>query len=77
MFFSSAYLTVRALLGLLVRCPRGPDIKDIELMILRHELDVLRRQVARPAIRPADRAFFAAAACHLPAFVAISAARHP
>jgi putative transposase len=26
----------------------------------------LRRQVARPAIRPADRAFFAAAACHLP-----------
>jgi putative transposase len=66
MFFSFAYLTVRALLGLLVRSPRGLDIKDIELMILRHELDGLRRQVARPAIRPADRAFFAAAACHLP-----------
>ncbi|HEY8778705.1 MAG TPA: helix-turn-helix domain-containing protein [Solirubrobacterales bacterium] len=65
MFFSFAYLTVRALLGLLVRS-RGPDIKDIELMILRHELDVLRRQVARPALRPVDRAFFAAAACHLP-----------
>lgn len=55
MFFSFAYLTVRALLGLLVRSRRGPDIKDIELMILRHELDVLRRQVPRPAIRPADR----------------------
>jgi putative transposase len=66
MFFSFAYLTVRALLGLFARSRRGPDIKDIELMILRHELDVLRRQVARPAIRPAERAFFAAAACHLP-----------
>src|SRR5713101_281482 len=65
MFFSFAYLTVRALLGLLVCSRRGPDIKDIELMILR-QLDVVRRQVSRPAIRPADRAFFAAAACHLP-----------
>ena len=30
--------TVRALLGLLVRNGRGPDVKDVELMILRHEL---------------------------------------
>ena len=66
MFFSFAYLTVRALLGLLARSRRGPDIKDIQLMILRHELDVLRRQVARPAIRPTERAFLAAAACHVP-----------
>ncbi|MGH3005817.1 MAG: helix-turn-helix domain-containing protein [Gaiellaceae bacterium] len=41
-------------------------MKDIELMILRHELDILRRQVGRPALKPADRAFLAAAACHLP-----------
>lgn len=34
MFFSFAYLVVRALLGLLVRSRRGPDVKDIELMIL-------------------------------------------
>src|SRR6266545_4798614 len=65
MFFSFVYLTVRALLGLLVGSRHGPDIKDSELMILRHELDVLRRQVARPALRRVDRAF-----------VAISAARH-
>ncbi len=66
MFFSFVYLTVRALLGLLVGSRHGPDIKDSELMILRHELDVLRRQVARPALRRVDRAFFAAAVCHLP-----------
>lgn len=48
--------------ALLVRCRRGPDLKDLELMVLRHELDVLRRQVGRPALRPADRALLAAAA---------------
>jgi putative transposase len=66
MFFSFAYLVFRALLGLIVGSRRGPDIKDIELMVVRHELDVLRRQVGRPALLPADRAFLAAAACHLP-----------
>jgi hypothetical protein len=66
MFFSFFYLSVRALLGLLVRSGRGPDVKDIELMVLRHELEVLRRQVGRPRLEPADRALLAAAACHLP-----------
>jgi putative transposase len=66
MFFSFAYLALRALLGLPVRSRRGPDIKDIELMVLRHELDVLRRQVERPTLRIVDRALLAAAACHLP-----------
>jgi len=66
MVFSFIYLAFRALLGLLVRSRRGPGVKDIELMVLRHELVVLRRQVQRPALRPSDRAFLAAAACHLP-----------
>jgi putative transposase len=60
------YLVFRALLGALVRRRRGLDVKDLELLILRHELEVLRRQVARPQLRPADRALLAAAACHLP-----------
>jgi hypothetical protein len=32
MFFS--FLGLRTLLGLLVRSGRGPDVKDIELMVL-------------------------------------------
>jgi transposase InsO family protein len=63
--FSFLYVAFRALLGALVRSRRGLDVKDIELLVLRHELEVLRRQVARPHLRAADRALLAAAACHL------------
>ena len=66
MAFSFLYLAFRALLGTLVRCRRGLDVKDLELLVLRHELEVLRRQVARPRLRAADRALLAAAACQLP-----------
>jgi putative transposase len=63
---SFLYLAFRALLGALVRSRRGLDVKDVELLVLRHELEILRRQVARPKPRGADRALLAAAACHLP-----------
>ena len=66
MAFSLLYLGFRVLLGLIVCSRRGPDVKDLELMVLRHELAVLRRQVARPALSPAERAILAAAARHLP-----------
>ena len=66
MVLSFLYLAFRALLGALVRSRRGLHVKDIELLVLRHELELLRRQVARPKLRPADRALLAAAACHLP-----------
>jgi putative transposase len=59
--FSFLYLAFMALLGAVVRSRRGLDVKDIELLVLRHELDVLRRQVARPKLRAADRALLAAA----------------
>ncbi|MGZ4418298.1 MAG: hypothetical protein ACXVRV_08990, partial [Gaiellaceae bacterium] len=56
MAFSFLYLAVRAVLGALVRSRRGLDVKDIELLVLRHELAILRRQVARPKLEMADRA---------------------
>lgn len=66
MFFSFLYLAVRALLGALARSRRDLSVKDIELLVLRHELEVLRRQVMRPNLSAADRALLSAAACHLP-----------
>jgi putative transposase len=60
------YLALKALLGALVRSRRGLDVKDVELLVLRQELEVLRRQVARPNLRAADRALLAAGSCHLP-----------
>ena len=66
MAFSFLYLAVRALLSALVRSRRGLQVKDIELLVLRHELEILRRQVARPKLSEPDRALLAAAACHLP-----------
>lgn len=65
MAFSLLYLAFRALLGALVRNRRGLDLKDVELLVVRHELEVLRRQVARPKLRATDRALLAAAACQL------------
>jgi transposase InsO family protein len=66
MAFSFLYLAVRALLGALVRSRRGLHVKDLELLVLRHELEILRRQVARPKLRIVDRALLAAAGCHPP-----------
>ncbi len=66
MAFSFLYLALRALLGALVRSRRGLHVKDVELLVLRHELEILRRQIVRPELRTVDRALLAAAACHLP-----------
>jgi hypothetical protein len=44
----------------------GRAAKDLEIVVLRHELNVLRRQIKRPRFRPSDRAFLAAAARRLP-----------
>jgi putative transposase len=66
MAFSFLHLAVRALLGALVRSRRGLHVKDVELLVLRHELEILRPQVVRPKLQMVDRALLAAAACHLP-----------
>jgi putative transposase len=66
MFLSFAYLAFSAVLKLLLGQRRSEFAKDVELMVLRHQLVVLGRQAGRPALRPADRAFLAALARVLP-----------
>jgi putative transposase len=48
-----AYLTLCRSIQLLALLARGNAAKDLELMVLRHQLSILRRQVPRPGSSPA------------------------
>jgi hypothetical protein len=56
---SFVYWSLRRLLELVVLRRRSEREKEIEIL-LRHQLRVLQRQVARPQLTPADRALLAA-----------------
>jgi hypothetical protein len=66
MVWSLLYTLTRHALGLATLRVRGESAKDVELMVLRHEVMVLRRQVCRPALQPADRMLLAALSRRLP-----------
>jgi len=52
---SLVYLLLRQVLQMLTQLARDGGAKDVELLVLRHQVAVLRRQVHRPALEPADR----------------------
>jgi putative transposase len=60
-----AFLITRRLLRLVGLGPR-PEANDVEIAVLRHQLMVLRRQVARPRYQPADRLLLAGLSRLLP-----------
>ena len=66
MVISCLYWLFRQPLGLVVLRCRSEAANEVEILVLRHELAVLRRQVGRPNCRPADRAVLAALARLLP-----------
>ena len=60
------YLIFSQLLSWLT-LPRAPSSKDIELLVLRHEVAVLRRTNPKPSLDWADRALLAALIQRMPA----------
>jgi putative transposase len=66
LLWSFVYLAVRGLLAFVVLLGRSGRSKELEILVLRHELGVLRRQSARPRLTRADRAFLAALSRMLP-----------
>jgi len=61
-----AYLLTCRVLGVAVLVFRGDRAKAAELLVLRHENAVLRRNIGRVRYEPADRVWFAALARFLP-----------
>jgi hypothetical protein len=66
LLWSFVYLVGRNLFALVWLLGRQRRSKELEILVLRHELAILRRQAARPKLTQADRALLAALSRSLP-----------
>jgi len=66
MILSFGYAILRQVLQLLIQGIRGDRAKDVEILVLRHQIAVLRRQVKRLDLEPVDRVMLAALSRLLP-----------
>jgi putative transposase len=60
-FFSLCYVVLRRVRQLAALRSRSNDLKELEIVVLRHELAILRRRTRRPVMTWTDRLFLAAA----------------
>jgi putative transposase len=63
---SIAYLLIRWIFGVVVWALRPSKSQALEIVVLRHQLEVVQRQVARTQFQPRDRMLLAAASRFLP-----------
>ena len=66
MGLSLVYVVVCRLFELVVLLGRGERSNELEILVLRHELSILRRQADRPRFEPRDRLLLAALSRMLP-----------
>ena len=66
MLASALYIVVCRVLELVVLLGRRERAKELEILVLRHELSVLRRQVKQPRFELHDRVLLSALSRHLP-----------
>ena len=60
MFLRFGYLVLCQMLRLVIQGMRGERSKDVEILVLRHQVAVLRRQVSRLDLEPPDRVVLSA-----------------
>jgi len=65
-FLSLCYVVLRRVLQLAALRFRSNDLKELEIVVLRHELAIVRRRIRCPAMTSTDRLFLAAASRLLP-----------